>query len=50
MSHHDEKDDILPCLDRNLGRVLVPGDKINADLFVADFLATESASVLRAKG
>ena len=50
MSHHDEKYDILPCLDRNLGRVLVPGDKINADLFVADFLATEFGQRLESEG
>jgi hypothetical protein len=42
----DSKYDFLPFLDRNLGRVFVPGEKHNTKLFVRDFRTSEFGSRL----
>jgi hypothetical protein len=46
----DSKYDFLPFMDRNLGRVFVPGDKTNTRLFIRDFRATEFGSRLVSEG
>jgi hypothetical protein len=46
----DSKYDFLPFLDRNLGRVFVPGDKTNTRLFIRDFRATEFGARLVDEG